>query len=132
MMMQAEEDPLLALMEQYRICAGKADFRDLNNLLSELTNLIWGAFKNRFMGSTAAFSSQVQVPLIVNHKQKYISFGTENPQLSFVYRLTDGQTGQVVKLHQRFVFNLSWSPQDFKENAEEVSAMVESGELELF
>jgi hypothetical protein len=71
-------------------------------------------------------------PLLVNYKQKYISFGSENPQLCFMYRLTDEQSGHSVKLHQRFVFSLSWSPEDFKESTEDVDAMVEAGELDLF
>ena len=42
------------------------------------------------------------------------------------------QSGHTVKLHQRFVFNLSWSPEDFREVANDVGAMVEAGELDLF
>lgn len=67
-----------------------------------------------------------------NHKHKYISFGTENPQLCFLYTLTDENSGRKVKLYQRFIFNLNWSPENFKEVAHEVEALVDSGELELF
>jgi hypothetical protein len=35
-------------------------------------------------------------------------------------------------LYQRFIFNLSWSPEDFKEIAQDVDELVDSGELELF
>ena len=31
-----------------------------------------------------------QVPVVVNHLHRYISFGSENPQLSFKYTLPDG------------------------------------------
>ena len=54
------------------------------------------------------------MPLIVNHKHKYISFGTDNPQLCFLYTLTDETSGRSVKLYQRFIFNLNWSPEDFR------------------
>jgi hypothetical protein len=138
MMIQAEEEPLLALLDQRRSGAANtagaaaADFRDLNDLLGELTNMIWGAFKNRFLGDAEATRTQVQVPLLVNHRQKYISFGSDNPQLCFVYELMDEQSGRSVKLHQRFVFSLSWSPEEFSEIAEQPGAAVGAGELDLF
>ena len=133
MMMQAEEKSVLDLLNTLQMADGDAGFRDLNSLLGEATNLIWGAFKNRYLGDAASLSrSQVQVPLIVNHQQKYISFGTENPQLVFKYRLVHARSGKTVHLHQRFIFNLAWSPEDFKEVPADVDNMVGSGELELF
>ena len=49
-----------------------------------MTNLIWGSFKNRYMGDADALArSQVQVPLLVNHKHKYISFGTGESAIVF-------------------------------------------------
>ncbi len=132
MMLQSEEDPILDLLDEDRPADSSGDFRLVNSLLGEITNLIWGSFRNRFVGAAAASSnSHVQVPLVVNHKHKYISFGTENPQLCFCYTLSDEDAGFSVKLYQRFIFNLSWSPEDFKE-IEDIDEMVESGELELF
>ena len=133
MMLQTEEQPILDVLDAYEPCEGGANFRAVNSLLGEVTNLIWGAFKNRYIGDAAAASiSQIQVPLIVNHKHKFISFGTDNPQLCFFYTLTDENTGKAIKLYQRFVFNLSWSPEEFKEIVHDASDLVESGELELF
>jgi len=132
MMLQTEEDAILGILNS-DVAFPESSFRDVNNLLGEITNLIWGAFKNRYVGDAAAISgSQVQVPLIVNHKHKYISFGTENPQLCFLYTLTDESSGKAIKLYQRFVFNLSWSPEDFKEIIHDAGELVDSGELELF
>jgi hypothetical protein len=132
MMLQTEEDAILGVLND----GGKAPengFRDVNNLLGEITNLIWGAFKNRYVGDQAAGAAyQVQVPLIVNHKHKYISFGTENPQLCFLYTLTEENTGKEIKLYQRFIFNLNWSPEAFREIVHDTSALVDAGELELF
>jgi hypothetical protein len=109
------------------------NFRQVNDLLSEITNLIWGAFKNRYIGDgKGTATSQVQVPLLVNHKHKYISFGTENPQLCFRFTLTDPVSARSTALFARFVFNLSWSPEDFREIPQEVAGLVDSGELELF
>jgi hypothetical protein len=132
MMLQTEEGPVLDLLEG-RDLTEEVSFRDVNSLLGEITNLIWGSFKNRYIGDEkAATGNQVQVPLVINHKHKYISFGTENPQLCFLYTLSDENTGRSVKLYQRFIFNLSWSPEDFKEIEHNVEEFVDSGELELF
>lgn len=134
MMLQAEEDAILDLMNHRHMCSGTvADFRDLNSLLGEATNMIWGAFKNRYLSDEHTQNrSQVQVPLLINHKHKYISFGTGNPQLSFSYRLQDPETGATVKLDQRFAFNLAWSPEDFKETVHDTDALISAGELDLF
>lgn len=132
MMLQTEEEPILGMINSDPLFP-EANFREVNSLLGEITNLIWGAFKNRYIGDAAAASgSQIQVPLVVNHKHKYISFGSENPQLCFLYTLTDEKSQRSVKLYQRFIFNLSWSPEDFKEITHDVEELVDSGELELF
>jgi hypothetical protein len=133
MMIQAEEEPIIDLLNRRETCEGAADFRDLNSLLGELTNMIWGAFKNRYVGDADALShNQVQVPLLINHKQKYISFGSETPHLCFTYRLKDEASGRTVKLHQRFAFSLSWSPEDFQEFEQTAVDTVGAGELDLF
>jgi hypothetical protein len=130
MMLQTEEGPLLALAGHPEEVAATS-FRTVNDLLAEITNLVWGAFKNRYLGDTTA-SSGAQVPLIVNHKHKYISFGTSNPQLCFRFTLADAAGTRSTTLYARFVFNLSWSPEDFKEIPQEFAGLVESGELQLF
>ena len=132
MMLQAEEAPLLALLR--REDDGEPDFRQLNAALGEATNLIWGSFKNRYAGPVSQSPALLtQVPIIVNHQRRYISFGSEDPQLCIKYQLRERDAGEGpgVTLMQRFVFNLSWSPDDFQE-APSVEALVESGELELF
>ncbi len=131
MMLQTEEEPILSVLNNDPSFP-ESNFREVNALLGEITNLIWGAFKNRYIGDAAVSGSTIQVPLVVNHKHKYISFGSENPQLCFLYTLTDDSTGKSVKLYQRFIFNLSWSPEDFKEIVHDASELVDSGELELF
>jgi hypothetical protein len=133
MMLQTEEEPILDLLDRFSPSDASANFRAVNSLLGEITNLIWGSFKNRFIGDMGAAPGwQIQVPLVVNHKHKYISFGTENPQLCFLYTLLDANSGRKVTLYQRFIFNLNWSPEDFKEVTYEVEDLVDSGELELF
>jgi hypothetical protein len=106
----------------------------VNDYLSEINNMIWGGFKNRYIGDRAAASAgnQVQVPLIVNHKHQYISFGTSNPQLCFRFNLQDTTRGSAATLYARFIFNLNWSPEDFKEITPDTGGLVESGALEMF
>jgi hypothetical protein len=133
MMLQTEEPQFLELIGGDGAAGAAVTFRDVNDLLSEITNLIWGSFKNRYIGDAKPTTgSHVQVPLIVNHKHRYISFGTENPQLCFRFTLTDPASGRSTKLYERFIFNLNWSPEDFTEIAQDVSGLVDSGELELF
>ncbi|KVD94007.1 hypothetical protein WS63_06170 [Burkholderia stagnalis] len=133
MMLQTSEQPLLDRLGGVRADGRTPDFRDVNGVLGELTNLVWGAFRNRYLGDAEALARhQVEVPLLVNHKQKFISFGGDCPQLCFKYWMTDPASGQAVCIDQRFVFSLSWSPEDFRESVQDVGPMVESGELELF
>ncbi|MGO9991086.1 MAG: chemotaxis protein CheX [Steroidobacteraceae bacterium] len=133
MMLQSEEDPLLALMDLDGAPGSADNFRRVNDLLSEITNLIWGSFKNRYIGDQRmSLGAQAQIPLVVNHKRKYISFGTVNPQLCFRFTLKDSTNGHSSTLYARFVFNLNWSPEDFREITHDVTELVESGELELF
>lgn len=127
MMLQAEQRALQALMPNE-----SEDFRDLNNTLGEITNLIWGWFKNRFINQTQLVQQLSQVPIIINHPHRYISFGSEDAQLCFKYVLADKDGDVPVVLQQRFIFNLSWSPEDFTENQASVEDLFESGELELF
>ena len=131
LMLQAEEESLLALAGRSTEKAAAWRFRALNDLLAETTNLIWGAFKSRFLGSPGA-ASGLRVPMIVNHKHRYISFGTQNPQLCFRANLTNTTTWTGTKIHARFIFNLNWTPEEFQEVPRKLAGLVESGELELF
>lgn len=138
MMLQMEERGLqrLQLRQLAQVEATHRDgIRAINNVFSETTNLIWGAFKNRFIAyDDVTPAKMTQVPIVINHPQRYISFGSEDPQLCFRYHLWDNplQQGEAIELHQRFIFNLSWSPELFQENQAATASMLASGELELF
>jgi hypothetical protein len=135
MMLQTQEQPLVGFVESDKthIVADAVSFRDINHVLGEVTNLIWGAFKNRFVAYEALEGRLSQVPIVVNHLHRYISFGSEDPQLCFKYTLSDPLgVSQPLVIYQRFVFNLSWSPEKFKENETLVEDLFDSGELEIF
>ncbi len=136
MMLQTGEQEMSQLIEGKKTALPEeeVDFRTVNNLMSELTNMIWGSFKSRFFTTEGTnLSHLIQVPIIINHERKYITFGSENPQLCFQYTLQD-ENGQLpeVTLYQKFVFNLAWQPEEFQETPDTVENLVESGELELF
>ncbi|MDE2078717.1 MAG: chemotaxis protein CheX, partial [Burkholderiales bacterium] len=135
MMLQTEEGPLVQFVENEKthISTAEVNFRDINHVLGEVTNLVWGSFKNRYISYDPIEGRASQVPIMVNHLHRYISFGSEDPQLCFRYTLVD-RTGQMppMVLYQRFVFNLSWNPDKFKENEALVEDLFDSGELELF
>lgn len=136
MMLQTEEGALRQGMAQgmgYEGVGGNLGFRELNHLLGETTNLIWGAFKNRYIPPQAFANQQTQVPIVINHEQKYISFGSQDPQLCIRYQLTDPRRPRQRPLIivQRFIFNLLFEAEAFTEYAEP-AATADTGELELF
>lgn len=136
MMFQTEGEPVVKLVEGGRthiVPSDHIDFRDINHVMGEVTNLVWGMFKNRYISFDPIDGRQSQVPIIVNHAHRYISFGSEDPQLCFKYVLVDPDEKMApLVLYQRFVFNLSWTPEKFKENEAVAEDLFESGELELF
>ena len=136
MMLQTEESILDSLVvSDVGLQYSQTPFRELNNLLGEVTNLIWGSFKNRFINDDVADRanrSVTQVPLVINHQNKYISFGSENPQLCFKYTLLDEATGLFCSIYQWFIFNLDFTPELFEEIQTTVDDLIDSGELELF
>jgi hypothetical protein len=137
LMLQAEQDALQQCVRAGRthLEAGHAeDFRTLNMILGELTNLVWGGFKNRYTGAAGGTSHLSQVPIVVNHLNRYVSFGSTQPQLCVRCVLQDRELPEMspVVIHQRLVFNLSWTPDQFHENDNSFGQLVASGELELF
>ncbi|MDH4394002.1 MAG: chemotaxis protein CheX [Aquabacterium sp.] len=137
MMLQTEESALRQGMLQgfgYEGVGGDLNFRELNHLLGETTNLIWGAFKNRYIPPEAFATQQTQVPIVINHEQKYISFGSQDPQLCIRYQLSDPRRPGLPPLVivQRLIFNLLWSPERFTEFSRPHEASAATGELELF
>ena len=108
----------------------------ISDVLGEVTNMIWGYFKARYVGDEdQRLISQIQVPMLVKLSERDISFGTSTPQLCFKYTLTDlsDQSSPPLYIYQRFVFNLKWHPEAFKEIEVATSEdLVEAGELEFF
>lgn len=137
MMLQTEEGALRQGLLQgmsFEGVGGELNFRDLNNMLGETTNLIWGSFKNRYIPPQAFANAQTQVPIVINHAHKYISFGSPDPQLCIRYQLSDpGRRGiPALVIVQRFIFNLHWSPEQFADFAAAAPSTDHTGDLDLF
>lgn len=113
----------------------KPKVQRISDVLGEITNMVWGSFKSHYVGDEyRTLMSQIQVPMLVMLEEKNISFGSSTPQLCFKYTLTDldDQSSPPVRIYQRLVFNLSWSPEEFKEVQVSTEELVDAGELELF
>lgn len=137
MMLQTQEDAILNVLGNNELSENEDEepisFRTVNNVLGELTNLLWGAFKTHFIAfDDNGTSFQSEIPLVINHQHKYISFGSTNPHLCFKYTLVDENKNVSIPIYQWFVFNLYWSPENFKEIQASVDDFMDSGELELF
>lgn len=137
MMLQTTENEMLELIRSGRthIKSTRPDSRDTNSVMNEITNMIWGGIKSRYFqgGEEPGQAHRTQVPIIVNHLQKHISFGSTEPQLCFKYNINNkDRKYPSVTIYQRLVFNLSWSPEKFAESDKAVDDFVDSGELEFF
>jgi hypothetical protein len=137
LMLLSDEKNLMDMvkMNKTAILGENADFRAMNEVFAEITNLVWGAFKARYIEEERKTTTVLtQVPIIVNQEHRYISFGTDEPQLCFKYEILDtsDEHNKPVDLYQRFIFNLNWSPDDFREVQVSVDDMLDSGELEFF
>lgn len=137
MMIQAQEANLSKLITEGKTALSPSDvsFRKVNSLMSELTNMIWGSFKAKFFQSSGDVDTtiRIQVPIIIDHMRRYISFGADDPQLCFHYILQDNDGKmEPVSIYQKFIFHLNWSPEEFNESPDTMDNLVEAGELEFF
>ena len=136
MMLQTTENEILELIRsgQTAIHTNRPSRYEINSILNEATNMIWGSVKSRyFANADADADNRTHVPIIVNHAHKHISFGSTEPQLCFKYTVHDPEHKfQNFTLHQRLIFNLNWSPEKFAESDKIIEEFVDGGELEFF
>ncbi len=135
MMLQTEESNILDVIKAKKTSLNpmEANFRHVNAVLGEVSNMIWGRFKTEYGHSGNTSKHRVEVPIIINHARKYISFGSDDPQLCFKYSLFITGTKVIpIEIYQKFVFSLDWAPEKYSEGQKKVDALVSNGELELF
>lgn len=135
MMMQSSQTDIIDTVAPGKISSVESEnFRAVNDILGELTNMVWGGIKARFIGSQDRVNvSTTQIPIIVNHANQYISFGSSAPQLCFQYTLTKKDNPEIkITLYHKFIFNINWSPEHFQDQTTDADTLIDSGELELF
>jgi hypothetical protein len=140
MMLQTTEAEMISMIANGNTSLNNEDptFRDVNHILNEITNMVWGGIKSRFFvndGSTDNndIANKIHVPILVNHGRKFISFGTTEPHLCFRYTIeSELDDSAPIEIYQKLIFNLNWQPELFKEYEQAVDDMVDSGELEFF
>ncbi len=136
MMLQTTQERFIELADPEKIpgISDQEDFHTVNDFLSELTNLIWGGIKARFINMENKHNiTPAQIPIIVNHTNQYITFGTNTPQLCFQYTLRNkNNRDQPLTIHHKFVFNINWAPEKFRELESELDSIIDTGELEFF
>ncbi|PCK09005.1 MAG: chemotaxis protein CheX [Alteromonadaceae bacterium] len=105
----------------------------INAWFSEFTNMVWGSFRSRFCASDTYEAATIQLPIITNHVERYINFGSEQPHLVFGYQVSSPSLpGGTVTLYQKLIFSLSWNPEDMIDNDKLIEQKVEAGDLEFF
>lgn len=136
MMLQVDKAGIVDAIEKGRTALGEdeANERGIDTMISEVTNLIWGKIKARFFTDKQERSPyRVQIPVVINHTDKYVTFGSDQPQLCIEYTLRDKKNQEsFIKIIQRFIFNIEWAPELFSESEQALNDLVQAGELELF
>lgn len=136
LMLQTTENEIFELLRSKRtaIKTERPSQYDANALLSEATNMIWGKIKARYGALEEMTLVNIgEIPTLVNHAQKHITFGSLEPQLCLKHTLHDpqGKFSNIV-IYQRIVFNLHWSLEQFLKSEKAMAEFVDGGELELF
>jgi len=135
MMLQTTENELRDIIRSNAtsINSKRPNIAELHSILNESTNMVWGGLKARFLYEQDEEASAIHVPIIVNHSNKNISFGSTRPQLCFKYTLHDAKRRfNNITIYQRLIFNLNWSPEIFSEIDHTMEQLIDTGELELF
>jgi hypothetical protein len=89
-----------------------------NQLISEITNQYWGKVRRmcELSYGNAYHRPPINVPIVVNHKLKYINFGNHTPQLCFRYLLIrDHLVPEAISVEFKIIFSTILRPKDFCE-----------------
>lgn len=138
MMVQVRSGDMVSYIDngKTRLAPTEVPEQDIQTLVSELTNEIWGAIKRDHIGYANEANSdslRIQVPLFIDPDKRYISFGTTKPQLCYRYRIMDrDHVLDDLQIGLKLVFNLDWSPENYEQMQKELEHLIENGELEFF
>ncbi|MBF0239454.1 MAG: chemotaxis protein CheX [SAR324 cluster bacterium] len=137
LMVQTQVSQMLKLIEQGKTIQPSDDLTkyNVNSLISELTNMIWGGFKNKFINDENVVLGvhRSEIPIVINHEGNYISFGSVKPQLCLHYTLQDADGNiPAISIYEKLVFSLDWNLEKFQEPVEPQTVAVEEFSIELF
>lgn len=136
LMLQTTESEILELIRSGRtsIRSARPTQLEVNSILNEATNMIWGKIRARYGNHESSNLINIgEIPTLVNHARKHISFGSLEPQLCLKHTLHDPQEKfSNIVIYQRVIFNLHWSLEQFLKNEKAVANLVDGGELEMF
>ncbi len=135
MMLQTEEGDLGDLLVEgcvpgMQVARSDLNYRQVNGLLGEVTNSIWGKLKSSLLpGSSKRKRADfhAEIPSVVNHARRYVSFGSEEPKLCMKHLIARPGDKEPVAIYQKFAFHLKWEPEGMEVASEQIDEMVESG-----
>lgn len=136
---KAREDDLAML-----VCGGNTALnpsstepREYQQLVSELTNLMWGGLRKELPAASPTKDEQAplsaEIPIVSDFIRKSINFGGCMPQLSFRYLIYRQQNPSIPLIFDfTILFNIRWAPEHLQDlESLSVDQAIESGELEL-
>ena len=134
MLQTAEADLGNLLVEGFvpgmQVDRSELNYRQVNSLLGEVTNAIWGKLKSALLpGSSKRKRADfhAEIPSVVNHARRYVSFGSEAPKLCMKHLIDRGEGKTPVPVFQKFAFHLKWEPEGMEVVSEQIDEMVDSG-----
>ena len=135
MMLQTEESDLGDLLVEgfvpgMEVSRSELNYRQVNSLLGEVTNAIWGRLKSALLpGSSKRKRADfhAEIPSVVNHARRYVSFGSEAPKLCMRHLVSRGADKPPATVLQKFAFHLKWEPEGMEAVSEQIDEMVDSG-----
>ncbi len=131
-----EEDILsLIIGEHTALKKEQTSNTHVDQLISEVMNLFWGKVRKASDELFAECDNQkvINIPLVVNHKKNYISFGNRAPQLCFRYIIIrDVSIPEPVIVEFKVMFNSLLQAKDFVLKNEPDSPNLGDGEFEFF
>lgn len=132
-----KEDDAVALIDNGHTSLNKDQVNNdhLNQLISEVMNLYWGKVRRsaEVTYGSEQERSPVNIPIVVNHKKKYINFGNNTPQLCFRYvLLRDASTLDPIIVEFKMMFNSVLRPKDFPEKVTSENIIEDGSFFEFF
>lgn len=108
--------------------------RYTEDILREIMNQVWGGFKSSFVPAGFSRATEIEVPITINHDEKYVSFGATDPLLCFRVNVEDSKGEKPrfapLAIYLKFSFHLSWRGEGFQ--VQEPTHDRGLSEIELF